>query len=237
MPPDWAMMPAAPLADPAYAPVVPSSPRRPLSAAARNPVRSAGGAGRRPQPARPLVADRLRPLPARPAARAGQLAGAHRRYRRCEPRHDRPVAVAAHDRGAAGRPPGRCRRRGRRLRHRFRRARPDLAQDAAAAAGAERGRHGRCRKAAVGPARSRPGSGGGDAQSAGGARLYPDRPRRGAGAGAEGGLCLCRRRPARPCRQFHPGCAEPAGVRGGGRRGRIFEPASRVGPCGAPACR
>ena len=60
-------------------------------------------------------------------ARADRAAGRHRRYRRSEPEGDRAMAVAADRGGRSGHPPARARRRGDRLRHRFRRARPHVA--------------------------------------------------------------------------------------------------------------
>jgi hypothetical protein len=94
----------------------------------------------RPRSLGSAVADRLRFLSAHGAASADEFAGRDRRYRRQQPRRDRAVAMAADDHRPACRKARQGRRRGRRLRHRFCRARPDLAEDAAAAVGAQRRR-------------------------------------------------------------------------------------------------
>ena len=231
------MMPAAPLADPAYAPVVPSSPRRPLSAAARNPVRSAGA-----RVVAPDLLDRLSLI-------------AFDLYQRALPRApgSSPVRIVDIDDASLatiGQWPW---------------PRTIVAQlvDRLAAAGAavvafdiDFAEPDRTSPKMLLPLLARNGVDTADAEKLLSALPDPDQvlaaamrkvpvalgfiltDRGEARAPAQkAGLCLCRRRPARPCRQFHPGCAEPAGVRGGGRRGRVFQPASRVGPCGAPRCR
>jgi hypothetical protein len=47
-------------------------------------------------------------------------------------------------------------------------------------------------------------------------------------------VCLCRERPARPCRQLSGGGCRFAGIRSRGRRQWLSLSIGRLGPCGAP---
>ena len=144
------------------------------------------------------------------------------------------MAVAAHRCCPARRPVARGWGRGHRLRHRLCRTGPYLSQIAVAVARPKWSWRGGSREDSGSAARSRQTAGGGDKCRPGHNRFYPDRSRPNPAAACEGRLCLCRRRPARPCRQLFRGGFEPAGTGSGSRRKRVPQPICRLGPRRSP---